>query len=263
MTYPATATNPTPIGRRRFVACIGFLGGSGLCSAQAQGQQVYKLVYANNNFEPYVFFENGEIQGTLPAVLNELLVKRLKLSVQHSAYPWARAQAMVKAGQADGFVTAETPERLQYTVPTNEWLYQTRLTLFTRSDHPQLAELQKLRSIAELADWKIGSYMGHGWVQAKLGHLNIQYATDRETAMRMLLAKRFDVTADVSVPARNGIKKMGLNTSVVELPITLDESEARLCIGKESPLLNYLKPIDDAIRAMKADGTLARIFAAI
>ncbi len=240
---------------------MGFLWGGGCPLAQAIDTRAYKLVYANNYFAPYAFVANGKLQGTLPTVLDELLGQRLKLSVQHAAYPWARAQAMVKAGQADGFVTAETPERMQYTVATSEWLYQTRLTLFTRADHPRLAELQKLRGMEELADTKIGSYMGHGWVQAKLGHLKVYYATDRETALRMLLAKRFDVVADVSVSARKGIENMGLETRVLELPITLDASEARLLIGKTSPLLNHIQAINDAIRTMKTDGTLARLFA--
>ncbi len=142
MKHPANVTHPTPIGRRRFVATMGVLGVGKLALAQAADLRVYTLVFADNYFAPYVFIENGKLKGSLLAVMDELLGNRLKLSVQHAAYPWARAQAMVKAGQADGFVTAATPERAQYTIATTEWLYQSRLTLFTRANHPRLAELQ-------------------------------------------------------------------------------------------------------------------------
>lgn len=252
---PPSAT----LQRRHFVAGMGMLL-AGLPGVRAQEGTVYRMVYAEN-FAPFSFADNGQLRGMLPATLHELLTRRLKLPVEHAVYPWARAQAMVRAGQADGFVTVATPERLQYTVASNEWLAQDKLALFTRADNPRMAELQKLRGIADLGDLNIGSYMGHGWVQTKLGHLNVQYATDRSTALRMLMAKRFDVMVDVSVPARLGVRNLGLEGSIVELPVVLDLGEIRLCIGKTSPLLAHMKAIDDTLRAMKADGSLARLMA--
>lgn len=259
MSTPATQALPTAEARRRrLVVGLGLAWAWGLPPARAQDSTLYRMVYAEN-FAPFSFVDNGQLQGLLPSLMHELLTRRLKLSVEHTVYPWARAQALVKAGQADGFVTVATPERLQYTVPASEWITQDRLTLFARADSPRLPELQKLRSIADLGELSIGSYMGHGWVQAKLGHLNVQYATDRSTALRMLLAKRFEVMADVAVPARAGIKSLGLESSIAELPITLDLGDIRLCIGKGSGLLEHMKAIDEALRKMKTDGTVARL----
>jgi polar amino acid transport system substrate-binding protein len=228
--------------------------------AAAQDNTLFRLVYADT-FAPFSYLDNGRLRGTLPALLQELLSRRLKLLVDHSAYPWVRAQVLVKAAAADAFVTVPTPERLQYTLPTSESIVQLRLSLFARADNPHLAELQKLRDIAELGQTSLGSYIGHSWVQTKLGHLPLQYATDRNTALRMLMAKRFDAMADVSTSARQGIKALGLEDSVVELPIALDVNNVHLCIGKTSPLLRYTSAIDEALRSMKADGTVAHLLA--
>jgi polar amino acid transport system substrate-binding protein len=244
--------------RRQILASLAALLVAPASNAFAQDNSVYRLVYADS-FAPFSHVTNGQLQGSLPALMQELLSRRLKLLVDHSAYPWVRAQVLVQAAAADAFLTVPTPERLQYTTPTRESVVQLRLSLFARADDPRLPELQKLRHISELAQRSLGSYIGHGWVQNKLGHLNPQYATDRNTALRMLLAKRFDAMADVSTSGRQGIKSLGADGSIVELPMVVDVNDVHLCIGKSSPLLRHTSAIDEALRNMKADGTITRL----
>ena len=78
-------------------------------------------------------------------------------------------------------------------------------------------------------------------------------------ALRMLLANRFDLMADVSTSGRQGIKALAAEGSIVELPMVVDFSDVHLCIGKTSPLLRHASAIDVALRSMKADGTTARL----
>ncbi|MDZ7937634.1 MAG: transporter substrate-binding domain-containing protein [Rhodoferax sp.] len=253
--------NQTGTQRRHMLAGLAALLAIGrVPTALAQDNTLFRLVYADT-FAPFSYVDNSRLRGTLPALLQELLSRRLKLLVDHSAYPWARAQALVKTAAADAFVTVPTPERLQYAIPTFEPVVQLRLALFARADTPRLSELQKLRNISDLTQQSLGSYIGHGWVQNKLGHLPLQYATDRNTALRMLMANRFDAMADVATSGLKGIKALGLEGRVVELPMVIDVSDVHLCIGKTSPLLRYSSAIDEAMRSMKTDGTIARLLA--
>jgi polar amino acid transport system substrate-binding protein len=258
-----TTENPALAGtqRRQILTSLAAMLAMPASTVFAQDNALYKLVYADN-FAPFSYAADGQLRGSLPTLMQELLSNRLQLLVNHSVYPWVRAQVLVQAGAADAFLTVPTPERLQYTTPTREPVIQLRLSLFARADTPRLPELQKLRNLSELTQLSLGSYIGHGWVQNKLGHLNLQYATDRNTALRMLLAKRFDAMADVSTSGRQGIKALGAEGSIVELPLVVDVSDVHLCIGKTSPLLRHTNAIDDALRSMKADGTTARLLAA-
>lgn len=80
---PPSSTLPVqPLQRRRFAAAMGMLSVAGLPIARAQDARVYKLVYADNYFAPYVFTENGKLKGTLLTVMGELLSTRLKLALQ-------------------------------------------------------------------------------------------------------------------------------------------------------------------------------------
>ena len=187
------------------------------------------------------------------------MVKRLGLGIEHEGFPWARAQQRVKDGQADGFVTVPTEERQAYTVPTQEWVTQGRLTMFVRADEAHRVQLSKIKDIAELKGFNIGTYLGNSWVKSKFTDVEVNYVMNRDAALKMLQAGRLQVVVDASNPTRAAVRIAGMDKEIVELPPVLDVSEAHLCIGKQSPLLAYAKEIDTVLRKMKADGSLQKL----
>nr|WP_315478696.1 transporter substrate-binding domain-containing protein [uncultured Rhodoferax sp.] len=255
--FPPPGAAPLPT-RRKALHWVGLGVLPGWNTSMAQELRPLRFVY-NDTFAPFSYADNGALKGTLPRVIDELLGKRLRLDVTHQAFPWARAQTMVQRGDADGFVASATPERLEYTVASEEWLVQARLSAFVRRDNPRFAEYQKLQTVAELAPISLGSYLGNNWVQTTFPQRPVNYSTNRDTAMRMLLAGRFELLIDISLPARLAIQAAGLDATVQELPLVLDTDEVRLCISKKSPLVPRMGQIDEAIRAMKADGALSRL----
>lgn len=219
---------------------------------------VFKLAY-HEEFPPFSHRRDGKMMGLLVGIMDELLVKRLGLTVEHEGFPWARAQQRVKDGQSDAFVTVPTDERKAYTVPTQEWVAQGRLTMFVRADEPRRAQLEKIKAIAELKGFNVGTYLGNSWVKSKFTDVEVNYVTTRDSALKMLQAGRLQVMVDAANPTRAALRLAGMEKDIIELPPVLDVSEAHLCIGKQSPLLAYAKDIDAALRKMKADGSLQKL----
>jgi polar amino acid transport system substrate-binding protein len=213
------------------------------------------MVYAEE-FSPYSYRQNGQLKGILVDIVEEVLVRRLRLSVEHSGYPWTRAQILVQRGEADAFVTVATEERRAYTVPSSEWVTQGRLALFARRNHPKLAQFRGIKGVQDLKGVRIGTYYGNSWAKSKLGAMDMQFAKDRDGALRMLVADRFDLMVDASNPTQYALKALGLEQVVTQLPVTLDTSETYLCVGKHSFLVDYLPRIDRVLRKMKLDKSL-------
>jgi polar amino acid transport system substrate-binding protein len=219
---------------------------------------VYKIAY-HEEFAPYSQRRDGKMAGILVGIMDELLVQRLGLSIEHEGFPWVRAQQRVKEGLSDAFVTVPTDERKAYTVPTQEWVTQGRLTMFVRANEPQRAQLEKIKAIAELKAFNVGTYLGNSWVKSKFADIEVNYVTNRDSALKMLQAGRLQVMVDAASPTRAAVRMAGMEKEIVELPPVLDVSEAHLCIGKQSPLLARAKDIDATLRKMKADGSLQRL----
>ena len=221
-------------------------------------ESAFRIAY-HEDFAPFSQRRDGRMTGIFVNIMDELLVKRLRLAVEHEGFPWARAQQRVKEGLADAFVTVATEERRAYTVPTQEWITQGRLSMFVRADEPQRSHLAQIRSIAELKGFNIGTYLGNSWVKTKFADIEVNYVVNRESALKMLQAGRLQIVVDAANPTHAALRAAGMTGEIVELPPVLDVSEAHLCIGKKSPLLAYARDIDAQLRKMKADGSLQRL----
>lgn len=245
--------------------CLALLAGLGLVTPRllpAAPLPPLSLVYFDS-FAPFSQRQSdGSMSGIFIDIMNELLGRRLGLPLRHEGYPWARAQQMVRNGEADGFVTVPTEERLAYTVASQEWVTQGRFTMFVRRDAAALRErLDKAQGVDALRGLKLGSYLGNGWVKSRFADKDwdVSYSSSRSHALRMLAARRFDVLVDSSNATQAALKAIGLDAEIVELTPVLESSETRLMLSRSSPHVGRLPQIDAALRRMKADGTLARL----
>lgn len=256
---PDDSANLSPPSRRTWLLSAATLAiTTGSTTSRAKDKRTFKFVYADN-FPPLSYLDNGVLRGTSPRIVEELFNKRLQLGVTHHAYPWARAQSMVEHGEADGFVSAATPARLEYTVASTEPLLQARLSAYARVDHPQFAKYLKFQANTDLAGLKLGSILGNNWTKATLGSQHVEYVRDRELAFRMLLAGRFDVFVEVEDLAEPALKALGLDDDIKAIPLVLALDDVKVCLGKRSPLVGRMREIDETIRAMRKDGTMARL----
>lgn len=234
-------------------AACGGMAGRGVAA-----ESVFRITY-HEDFAPFSQRRDGRMAGIFVNIMDQLLVKRLGLAVEHEGFPWARAQQRVREGLADAFVSVATEERRTYTVPTQEWVTQGRLSMFVRADEPQRARLAQIRNIAELRGFNIGTYLGNNWVKSKFADIEVNYVVNRDSALKMLQAGRLQIVVDAANPTHAALRAAGMAGEIVELPPVLDVSETHLCIGKQSPLLAHARDIDAQLRNMKADGSLRRL----
>lgn len=217
------------------------------------------MVYFEN-FPPFSWKDNGKMQGILIDVLTEAVEKRMGIPVKHEGYPWARAQLLVKEGQADAFVSVPTPERLEYTFSSKEMVVMSTFTLFAKVGNPKIKDLKNVKRLSDLKRFKLGHYMGSGWAKKNLEGMDVEWAPSLDICLDMLNMGRFDAFIDVSQVIRFNIKKRGLQNQLVEIPTVLDSSSFNLCIGEKSPYTKILYRFDETMRKMKKDGTLQKIY---
>ncbi len=231
-----------------------------LCiSALALAVEPMKLVYYES-FRPYSWTEGGETKGLLIDVLTEALHNRMGLALEHRGYPWERAQSLVRHGLADGFSTVPTPARLEYALPSQETVVPVTFSLFILPGNPRSEELRAVRRVAELKDFKIGSYTGSGWAKANLGGMDVYWVPELENVLTMVARNRVDVFADVTLSVRYYVKEMGLSETIEELPTFIDSMDFKLFVGKLSTFRGILPEFDTTMRRMREDGTLETIY---
>lgn len=212
-------------------------------------------------YSPLSFGQNGQLRGILLDVIQEVAGRRLGLAVEHTGYPWSRAQALVQTGEQDAICTIATPERLEYAVAAQEPVVSARRRIFVHKDNTMLAKLQKVRSLEELhaLNPAVISYQGNGWAKANMAHFNIDNSRNFESAVKMLLANRGDVMVDNALTMQYALQQAQGSANVVVLGANLDESHFQLLVGKNSPHIGMLPAFDTALRQFKRSPDYARV----
>lgn len=245
---------------RFFPILVAVLAVFTLPPPRADAQAPFRAVYFDD-FEPFSFVgDDGRVDGILVAVLDEAL-GRLDVEVEHRGYPWARAQDLVREGRADAFATVPTPERESYTRIGTEPLVVATFTLFARQGTPQVEALREVETVADLAPFQLGQYLGSGWAQQNLADMKVEWLPTLHQTLRMLAGGRVEAVVGVSQVIRSTVRRLELEERIVEIPNVVDSHPFMLCVGKESPWAGLVEKVDATIREMRDDGTLDDIYA--
>lgn len=204
------------------------------------------MVYFSD-FAPFSQSNGREgVDGLFVTAAQSMLHDRLGLEVVHHGFPWARAQAMVREGEADGFITVPTPERLAYVQTTAKPVFDFPMSIIAAADGPRLAELRQVRTLSDLKSFRVGHYIGSGWADANLRPLglDIQWAADLTGAMRLVANGRVDAVVDNAISLRYRVDLPEFQGKLAELPNILATQPYHLCIGKTSPFAELMPRID-------------------
>jgi polar amino acid transport system substrate-binding protein len=218
----------------------------------------YFETYSPLSFRP----DGGALRGILPDAIGEVL-NRMGMTVEHSGYPWARAQLLVKTGEQDAICTIATPERLEYAVAAQEPVVSAPRRVFARADNPLLPKLQKARTLDELraVNPVVVSYFGNGWAKTNLeGTFKLESGINFETALKMLVARRGDVMIDNALTMQYSLQRTEGAAEVVMLPTDLETSHFQMLVGKKSPHVAMLPAFDTAMRQFKKTPAYQKIF---
>jgi polar amino acid transport system substrate-binding protein len=230
-----------------------------IISSIVNAQTLLRIAYSD--FPPFHWIkENGEMDGLFYEIITEALEKRMGLTVVWTAYPWIRCQENLKTGEDDAVMTVPTAERAAYTVTHKDAFYQKALNLFTYIDHPRMADIKKIREIADLKNgaYSVITYSGNGWHEENVKSSGIKtYETSYlENVWKMLAEKRGDTVIEWPPGAWPDIMRAGVSDKIVDTSITISTMPFHLLIRNTYQRLDILDDFNETIRQMKEDGTI-------
>lgn len=230
-------------------------------STPLKGENSMLFVYFED-YPPFSWQENGTMRGIYIDIVEEALHKRLGIPVEHRGYPWKRAQRMVKIGEADSYCTTVTPERLEFSLQTQESIIEVNFKIYTAIDNPKIEKLRKVQSLQDLKGFNLVDYSGSGWAMKNLAGHSIHWLQTNDQIWNFLIKKRADATVKNEWTTRYFLQHFEHQEQIVELPQPVNKEPIffHIFIGKKSPFVKHLGQLDATIRQMREDGTLQRIY---
>ena len=213
-----------------------------------------KLVFFED-YAPFSYSENGVLKGIYIDMAREIFDHGLKIPVEVEGYPWARAQAMVQQGLADGFITVSTDERRAYAEVVEPSVLENRFVLYTSRTNPELAQVQAVRTLAEAKRFRQATYLGSGWAKVHLDPETIDWSPTLESMLPLITGKTRYVLIDVDLVVNRVLRQQGLETKVWVGPV-LDTASIHLFLGRKSAFAGLVPRISQVIADLKASGRL-------
>lgn len=177
----------------RRTALAGALAGAATMAAAAPLARAgmaglpLRVVNSGTLFPLHIDGGAGRMEGICADVLR-LIGVRQNWSVEYEAVPWARAQDMVRQGQADAFFTIPTAARRAYALFTGTPVYSfDRGVLVYHRDHPQRPGIEAAVVNEDLRAFAMATYLGDGWGETAWGAWpHLRWARDIMASIRMV-----------------------------------------------------------------------------
>ncbi len=240
------------LGRRAFATGLLLLPGWGIAQAL---RMAYFDRYAPLSWRA----PDGRVQGLLVELVGAA-AQAASLQLSHHAYPWARAQAMVRQGQLDAVCTTITDERRGYLLFCETPLISLHFGICHRLDDTRITAL---RSLTDLRRLRQGNYRGNGYAQLNLEAPQVLIDHDPDSLLRRIAAGDLDVYVETELSARQRIRALGLESRLGYTPAAF-LPPATFCFGlrRQHPQATELVArMETAIRQARASGELERIAA--
>lgn len=231
-------------------ACLGI---PGISAAESIGQPPIRLVFSRE-LAPLSFVENDKVVGILLDVAQEIFETRLGKDVVAAAYPWQRAQEMVRDGEADGFITVVTEERADYANCGRVPVLRADLHPIVQRGGARVAAIEKAESLADLRPFAIVSYAGNGWAKQNLVGFDVFHAPNFQSSLRGVANGRGDLAFGTAASGSYYMREPELKGMLELLPLVVDRFHYVLCLGKQSPHAAKLSEFERVLEVLRADG---------
>lgn len=245
-----------------FLPLLAVLHGLAACAAEGPSFSRPLRIAYNDDWNPYSYLgRDDKAHGILVDVLEEALVRRMGLKVEHYSYPWNRVQLNVQQGTQDAFITVPTPERLSYSVSSTAPAFVVEMRAFVTPASPQYAALLKVSEVGEFAPFRVCDIYGNGWAKRLYDSNRIQVTWFRNNriVMEQLRHGHCDLSMGAIEVGLKIIRDLGLEGTLTVLPEVFDSMTFTLMINKHSPYVGILPEFDQTIREMHESGSIERI----
>lgn len=229
-------------------------------SNTAHSQDRMEMVYFDN-FPPFSWSEkDGTMRGVLVDVMNEIAGSKMGITLSHQGFPWARAQQMVKEGEADGFVTVPTLPRQEYTYTCKEEVIMSKMVIFVKKGSDKTKEIKRAQGISDLKELSMIDYVGNGWGEKNLKGFRRHLAPKTDNVFQMLAGNRGDLCITDSMVGRYTLKQLSLQDQIEEMPLVLEQVPFVLCVQKDSKYSDIIEEFDARLREARESGRLQEIY---
>ncbi|HEV2675342.1 MAG TPA: transporter substrate-binding domain-containing protein [Aliidongia sp.] len=162
---------------------------------------------------------DGSVSGILPDALR-LVAARAQLSVRCLAYPWARAQEMVRTGAADALVTLWTEEREREMIFARTPLLQDEMQVYFRRDRSDAPRLRAGLNPREISGLGVLGYIADGWIAANVpAEAVVGRCQLPDDCVRRLGAGGGDIMFGFRVPMARMLHTLGLENAIEGAPL--------------------------------------------
>ncbi len=206
----------TTLSRRHVLAMIG-TAGAALALAPSLTFAAGDTVVCgwNGAFPPFSMERDGKMTGILVECMDELLGKRMGMTVVHKTAPWASVQDMVRTGKVDALCTNPTQARCQYMLFCKLPVVESLPAIFRAKDNPRGAEIDRVTSLEGLRDFRQVDYAGNGWAHETFPpDLHIVWAETLADALAMVADGRADIFVGNTLAAMYAMGQSGLRDKI-------------------------------------------------
>lgn len=229
-----------------------------LISTSCQAERILKAC-GHPFYPPVSWHSNGELTGLAPAVSRQLFAE-LGYQVQLSADSnWKRCLLEVEQGNADIVVAAFRTQQRQ------TWLHFSQIpiiadpiTLFINSQQPL-----PYKTLNDLKGKTVGLLLGDSFgdtidnfIQR---HNSIEYVSQGKQNFAKLAAGRIDYMPLGQLSGDLQRTRLGFSGQVRALDTIITTEHYYLALGKHSQLQQHLPYLNQRLREMQQDGTLAQL----
>lgn len=211
------------------------------------------LTFTTEEYPPYNFSTDGgkTVVGSSSDILRETL-KRAGLEASFSILPWERAYRM---GQEDKDTCVYSTTRTEAREKLFKWvgpLADNNWVVFAKVD-----SIISAKSLDDIKQYKIAGYRGDATaVFLKEKGMKVEEADNDEQNAKKLGAGRIDLWAAGSLVGPWVAKKASV---AIKPLLTFKEAQLFLACNK-SVADDQIQKMNDAIKAMRADGSVEKIY---
>lgn len=219
------------------------------------------VVIATVERTPLAYMEDGKLTGLFYDLTVEAF-RRMGRPLDFRLLPWPRCVAELRAGDIDGTLTMfRTSEREAAFTFADEPVLQQTISLFVKKDDPLVysGDLSVLsgKRVGGIYQTSYGPRLDTVLANRTAGSIE----TERSMAdlVKMLAHGRIDVLPGDRGRILGAAEVAGLSNDIRELQPAVEVLPGFAAFTKIRDLTGIARSLDQALRAMKADGTYAAI----
>jgi polar amino acid transport system substrate-binding protein len=225
--------------------------------ARAEGAPTIRVGY----FDAYWPMSRRQVDATMDGALVDslrIIGRKARMELEHHGYPWARVQQMIQRGDLDAFCTIRTDERRQYALFCSTPVISVAYGVYHRAN--DLRPLQA-KSIADLRQFRQGTYLGSGYSKQYLENDRLQFDKDEASVLRRIALGNLDTFVEGEYVKSTVVKDLGLSDQLRFTPMPFLPT-ADYCFGLRKSFPDAQAVVDrmeSAVIASKASGDLQAV----